>query len=167
MQENSILQINESAVESSEFKHGDTLHHFRKDFTGAFTASKLIASQYEIPPGKASWPYHYHMANEEMFYILEGEGEMRTKEGTLPVRAGDFFRFPIGENGVHQLINTSPDKTLKYLDFGTTVEPDLVVQPDSQKIGVFAGGAPCQNKSIRTMWKYYRLGTELHYLDGE
>ena len=167
MRENKIHHTNEAAVERSEFKHGDKLHHLRKDFTAGLKTSKLIASQYEIPPGKASWPYHYHFANEEMFYILEGEGEMRTKDGVVPVKAGDFFRFPVGEEGAHQLINTSGDKNLKYLDFGTTIEPDLVIQPDSQKIGIFAGGAPCQDKSIRTLWNYYRLGTELDYLDGE
>ena len=167
MREEKILHVNQADVVGNEFQHGDRLHHIRKDFTGNLTTSRLIASQYEIPPGKASWPYHYHMANEEMFYILEGKGEMRTKDGVVPVQAGDFFRFPIGESGVHQLVNTATDTNLKYLDFATTVQPDLVVQPDSQKVGLFAGGAPCQNKSIRTMWKYYRLGTEIDYLDGE
>ena len=36
---------------------------------------------YELPPRKASYPYHYHEASEETFYILQGVGELRTPEG--------------------------------------------------------------------------------------
>ncbi len=38
----------------------------------------MVASLYEIPPGKVSWPFHYHVANEEIFCIIDGESELRT-----------------------------------------------------------------------------------------
>jgi uncharacterized cupin superfamily protein len=165
--EDETFVINGDQMDWSEMIHGEKIHHKRKNFTKDFTSNKLVASLYEIPPGKVSWPFHYHIANEELFYILEGEGELRTKEQVLKVKPGDFLRFPTGENGVHQLKNTSSDKPLKYLDIGTTHHPDLVFMPDSNKVGLFGGGAPCQNNKNRSIWKYFSLNSEIDYLEGE
>ena len=38
-------------------------------------AVSLGCSWYEVEPGKAAFPNHYHCANEEGIYILEGSGE--------------------------------------------------------------------------------------------
>ena len=161
------LIINENQMDWSEMIHGEKIHHKRKNFTKDLTTNKLVASLYEIPPGKVSWPFHYHIANEEIFYIIEGEGELRTNDKIVKVKSGDLLRFPIGEKGVHQLKNISTDKPLKYLDFGTTNHPDLVFMPDSNKVGLFGGGAPCQNNKNRFIWKYYDLDTEIDYLKNE
>lgn len=165
--EDVILKINADQLEDAKMIHGKRIEHYRKNFTKDLTENKLVASLYEVPPGKVSWPFHYHLANEEVFYILEGEGELRTHEGVIRVSAGDFLRFPVGENGAHQLKNISSDKPLKYLDFGTTSHPDIVFMPDSNKVGLFGGGAPCQNTKNRTVWKYFDLDTEIDYLEGE
>ena len=159
--------INQDQLNWTEMVHGEKIHHKRKNFTSELTTNKIVASLYEIPPGKASWPFHYHMANEEVFFIIEGEGDLRSADKTIKVKAGDFIRFPVGEKGAHQLINTSENRTLKYLDFGTTNHPDLVFMPDSNKVGLFDGGAPCQNNKNRIIWKYFDLNTEIGYLDGE
>jgi uncharacterized cupin superfamily protein len=165
--EDRTFKINIRDMEWSELTHGDRISHRRKDFTRDFKTNKMVASLYEIPPGKVSWPFHYHIANEEIFFILDGTGELRTRDGTMKVIAGDFLRFPVGEGGLHQLKNTSSDKSLKYLDFGTTNQPDLVFMPDSNKVGIFGGGAPCQNKEIRFIWKYFDLDTEIDYFKDE
>lgn len=162
------FKINASELNWDEWTHGEQIQHKRKNFTKNFTENKLVASLYEVPPGKVSWPFHYHIANEEAFYILEGEATLRTfNDKIIKVKAGDFIRFPIGERGVHQLKNTSKDKILKYLDFGTTHHPDVVFMPDSNKLGIFGGGAPCQNNENRNIWKYFNLDTEIDYLQGE
>jgi uncharacterized cupin superfamily protein len=101
------------------------------------------------------------------FYIIDGKGELRTNDKTIKVKTGDFLRFPVGEKGVHHLKNTSTEKPLKYLDFGTTNHPDLVFMPDSNKVGLFGGGAPYQNNKNRYIWKYYDSDTEIDYLKGE
>ena len=165
--EDEILKVSEETLNWVAWKHGDKIQHKRKDFTKDLTTNKLVASVYEIPPNKVSWPFHYHIANEEVFYILEGCGELRTFDKTIPVQKGDFLRFPVGEKGVHQLKNTSSDIPLKYLDFGTTNHPDLVFMPDSNKVGLFGGGAPCQNSKERNIWKYFDLDTEINYLKDE
>ena len=81
---------------------------------------------YEVPPGKRAWPYHYHLANEEAVYVLE---------------AGDRVALKKGEAGAHGVINTS-EVPLRYLYFPTMAEPDVLVYPDSRKIGISAGSAP-------------------------
>lgn len=165
--EEDILRINENEMEWDSLSHGDKIEHKRKNFTKDLTENKIVAGLYEILPGKVSWPFHYHIANEEVFYIIEGEGEMKTNGDSFMVKAGDFIRFPVGENGAHQLKNTSADKPLKYLDFGTTNHPDLVFMPDSNKVGIFGGGAPCQSMKNRTIWKYFNLDTEIDYMKDE
>ncbi len=53
---------------------------------------RLGCSLYELPPGKKSWPYHYHTGNEEAIFVLEGGGgDERTLE------SGDYAAFPVGE----------------------------------------------------------------------
>jgi len=44
--------------------------------------------------------------------------------------------FPRGETGVHQIVNRS-DETVRFLAFSSSGEPDVVVQPDSGKVGAF------------------------------
>jgi uncharacterized cupin superfamily protein len=73
--------------------------------------NKMYCDIYEIPPGKTNWPLHYHTCNEEIFYIIEGFGEVVTESGVLTVKSGDILRFPAGEKGVHQLKNTSDSET--------------------------------------------------------
>ncbi|WP_395407369.1 cupin domain-containing protein [Pseudoduganella sp. UC29_106] len=39
----------------------------------------------EVPPGKRAFPLHNHRVNEEMFFILEGSGEVRIGELTYSI----------------------------------------------------------------------------------
>lgn len=133
------LRINEEEVEWNSWSKADEIEHNRKRMIDDEHINKLYCDIYEIPPGKANWPHHYHTCNEEIFYIIEGQGEVVTESGVLKVKPGDMLRFPVGEKGAHQLKNTSDSKTLKYLDFGTTNFPDVVFMPTDNKIELFAG----------------------------
>ncbi len=60
-----------------------------------------------LPPGKAQCPFHSHRGEEEMFFIIEGEGELRFGEARYPIRANDVIACPTGGAEVaHQIINT-------------------------------------------------------------
>src|SRR5262249_14502850 len=59
---------------------------------------------HEIPPGKHSWPYHFHWANEEAIYVLAGQGILRTPQGEIAVGPGDYMAFPVGPEYAHQMI---------------------------------------------------------------
>ena len=86
-----------------------------------------------VPPGKRAFPAHNHRVNEEMFFVLEGSGELRVGARTWPVRAGDVIACPPGgPETAHQLVNTG-DAELKYLAVSTRLYPELCEYPDSGK----------------------------------
>ena len=64
-----------------------------------------------LPPGTATTPHH-HPRTEEIYYILEGQGDMRIGLETRPVNVGDAIGIPPGH--VHQIRNTG-DVILKFL----------------------------------------------------
>lgn len=96
----------------------------------------------EIPPGKAAYPYHYHSAITEVFYIISGIGRLETAEGERKVKAGDLLVFPSGENGSHQIWNTSTTAPLVYLDCDTVSAVDAAFYPRSKKVGLLIDGKP-------------------------
>ena len=51
----------------------------------------------ELPPGKQSCPFHFHMLEEEHLYVLEGECTLRLGSERLSFKAGDYAVFPAGE----------------------------------------------------------------------
>ena len=128
----------------------------RRDFLQVHEANTLVRV-YELPPGKAAYPYHYHLKNEETFFILKGEGLLRTPEGERPVRSGDLIFFPAGEDGAHKLTNTSRTENLLYLDMDVVHDLDVTVYPDSGKLGVWG----------RDMSKIYRIDDDVDYYEGE
>jgi uncharacterized cupin superfamily protein len=102
---------------------------------------KLGCNLTEIAPGSRSFPYHFHHANEEMFFVLEGEGTLRWPGGETPLRPGDVVGCVAGAAGAHQIFN--PGKVpLRYLALSTLVDPEIVEYPDSGKFGATAGRPP-------------------------
>jgi uncharacterized cupin superfamily protein len=119
-------------------------------------ARKLGAGFDILAAGKRSCPYHYHLAQEEMFVILEGEGTLRVAGELLPVRAGDVVFIPPGPAYPHQLINTST-APMRYLSISTQERPELCYYPDSDKLAAFADGHGIMQ----------RRSDKLDYWDGE
>lgn len=106
---------------------------------GAALESKMLGFNITvIPPGKRAFPYHAHRGNEEMFFILEGEGSVRIDGAVHRLRAGDFVSLPPGRDSAHQIINDST-APLRYLAVSTMQQPEVVEYPDSGKYGLMAG----------------------------
>lgn len=130
---------------------GDAAQRFdaRMGMIGAkLGAKKLGYNLTAVPPGKRAFPHHNHRFNEEMFFVVEGRGEVRIGEQTFPIRAGDVIACPPGGPEVaHQIVN-SGDSELRYLAVSTRHSPEVVDYPDSGKFGVLAefgndaGGKP-------------------------
>jgi uncharacterized cupin superfamily protein len=105
----------------------------------------------ELPPGKAQCPFHSHHAEEEMFLVLDGEGELRFGSQRYPIRKHDVIACPTGGAEVaHQIINTGTT-TMRYLSLSTLATVEACEYPDSQKVGVWAGheGRPALRKMMR------------------
>ncbi|MBF6561070.1 MAG: cupin domain-containing protein [Candidatus Binataceae bacterium] len=139
----------------------------RRKALGAAAGSRMLgASVYEIPPGAAAWPYHFHCANEEAIYVLEGAGTLRLGDAEIALRAGHFVALPAGRANAHRLDNTSA-APLRYLCVSTMIEPEVSFYPDSDKFGVMAGAPPGGDKARRTFSGVFRIGPAVGYFDGE
>ena len=93
-------------------------------------------SLWELPPSEAAYPYHYHLAEEELLVVLDGRPSMRTPDGWRDLLEGEVVPFLRGEQGAHQLLNRT-EETVRFLAFSTNGEPDIVLYPDSGKLGAF------------------------------
>jgi uncharacterized cupin superfamily protein len=90
----------------------------------------------EIEPGKSSFDYHYHETDEEAFYIISGEGVVRTPKGDITVRTGDAITFPPGPDGAHSIRNESQTEKLIYIDFDTHNLPEITHFPDTGRVSI-------------------------------
>lgn len=101
-------------------------------------ARKLGYNITAIAPGKRAYPFHNHLANEEMFFVLAGSGEIRIGEATYPIAPGDVIACPAGgTDTAHQIINTGTEE-LRYLSVSTRISPEVVEYPDGGSFGVLA-----------------------------
>lgn len=104
-----------------------------------------------LPPGKVQCPFHSHHAEEEMFLILDGEGELRFGAERYPLRRHDVIACPPGGPEVaHQIINTGT-VDMRYLALSTLTEVEVCEYPDSRKLLVVTGkpGEPGLRKMVR------------------
>jgi len=109
----------------------------------------------ELPPGKQSCPFHYHLLEEEHILMLEGEATLRLGDKRLRFSAGQFVSFPAGAERAHCLINEST-APVRYLIIGDNNPNEVAVYPDSGKL-MLRGF----NRTVVT------LGTKRDYWDGE
>jgi len=101
-------------------------------------AKKLGYNLTVVPPGKCAFPRHTHHANEEMFFVIEGEGILRRGDSEYPVRQGDVIACPAGTGAAHQISNTG-EADMKYLAVSTTISPEVCEYPDSNKVAALSG----------------------------
>jgi uncharacterized cupin superfamily protein len=130
-------------------------------------AKKLGYNITAIPPGKSAFPLHNHHINEEMFFILQGTGEVRFGEATHPIRTGDFIACPPGGKEVaHKIVNTGADD-LRYLAVSTKMTPEIVDYPDSGKFGILAEYPQGADEKPQRFVFVGREQQSLAYWDGE
>ena len=158
-------RVNRDDLDWDGTERSDRVGWRRKRLGAAAGGADLGCSLYELPPGKRAWPYHYHAGNEEAIYVLAGEGTLRHAGGTDDLRAGDYVALPAGEDGAHRVINDS-EGALRYLALSTMRDPEVLVYPDSGKVGAMAG-APPGGTGDRDVDAYFRRGDAVDYWDGE
>lgn len=152
-----ILKIKIQDIPLKHKNEHDGYEYFKRELVPKGNTQRCAISVYMIPPGKSAYPYHYHTENEEAFYIIKGNGILKTPTGDTEVFAGDFLFFPANEKGAHKLTNTSETDTLEYLDFDTHSEIDVAFYPDSGKVGIWG-------KNIN---KLFKISQQVEYYDGE
>ena len=116
----------------------------------------LGMSIYDLPPGEAICPYHFEWTDEEWLIVVAGTATVRTPDGETVLDAGDVACFPAGPTGAHHVRNAS-EQPVRVAIFSTKNEFGIAEYPDSDKVGVWAGG------------EHYMLrrADHLDYWDGE
>ena len=119
-------------------------------------ASRLGMSVYELPPDQAICPYHFEWTDEEWLIVVAGRPTLRTPDGERSLEPGDVVCFPAGPDGAHHVRNETGELA-RVAILSTKNEVGIAEYPDSDKIGVWAGGT------------HYMLRRSQHldYWDGE
>jgi uncharacterized cupin superfamily protein len=124
-------------------------------------AERIGATVYEIAPGQRNFPYHYHLALEELVVVLAGTPTLRQPSGERTLQPGDAVLFPRGEAGGHQLRNDT-DQPARVLMVSSKADVEAVVYPDSDKLGV--AGVAADGTKVRLIT---RPESAVDYWDGE
>ena len=156
MKTNKIIVTRQADITAKHENH--TEYEYYKHLVLPKKGNQCTVAVMEIPPGKAAYPYHYHVGITEVFYIISGEGKLETPEGEKKIAMGDVIVFPPGESGGHKIWNTSESATLRYIDVDTTTMSDVIFYPESEKVGMVLNGTP---------HSYYKEEDKTGYYDGE
>ena len=132
--------LNISELEYKTMTNGDRFEARLGAIGSRLGAQKLGYNVTVVQPGKRAFPLHNHRANEEMFFVLEGEGELRFGKERHAIKKGDVIACPAGGvETAHQIVNTSSAE-LRYLAVSTKLSPELAEYPDSGNFAVLADG---------------------------
>ena len=93
----------------------------------------------ELPPGSSSGHRHWHEAEDEMVYLLQGHAVLVEDAETL-LGPGDCASWPAGTAIGHRLDNRS-DLPVRYLVVGTRLERDVIHYTDHDLVTHKAGPA--------------------------
>lgn len=160
--------LNIADVEFNSWGHGERFEAKLGDIGRTLGAKKLGYNLTVLPPGKRAFPFHSHRVNEEMFFVVEGEGEVRIGEERYAIRHGDVICCPPGgPHTAHQIINNS-DAELSYLAISTRDQPEIAEYPDSGKYGIHSEFMGADGKPETTRWVIRGGGTTMDdYWEGE
>ena len=158
--------VNVADIPVMRRSHGERFEAEFQPVGAALSSVKLGFNVTTVPPGKRAFPYHAHRANEEMFFVLEGEGSVRIAGEIHRIRTGDFISLPPGSDSAHQIFNDSP-APLRYLCVSTMELPEVVEYPDSGKVGLTAGTSGGRAPAADSLRHFFIVGDAVDYYEGE
>ena len=148
--------VNVSDLEPVE-RDGATVGRRNRDLGRAAGSRRTGLRHAEVLPGKLNAAPHCHSAEEEIFVILDGEGDLLLWEtgGVTehPVRRGSVVARPPGSGVAHSF--RAGEQGMILLMYGTRDPNDICFYPRSGKV-FFTG-----------LGLITRLGESLDYWDGE
>jgi hypothetical protein len=157
--------VNEQDLEWGEQSHGEKFGYRRKQLGSSPAGRSWVAASTRCRRDEERGPTTTTSPTRRLSTPWKARGCSGSTNGGVLSR-GDYVALPVGEARAHQIINSS-DKPLRYLCFSTMIEPDAMIYPDSNKIGLFAGSAPGGPKEKRTLRKVLRSDAEVGYYEGE
>ena len=148
--------VNVTDVDSVE-RDGATVGRRVRNLGRAAGSSRTGLRLSDVLPGKLNAPPHCHSAEEEIFVVLEGDGNLLLweEDGIVEhaVRAGSVVARPAGTGVGHAF--RGGEQGMTVLMYGTRDPNDICYYPRSAKV-YFTG-----------LGVIARLGDSLDYWDGE
>jgi uncharacterized cupin superfamily protein len=86
-----------------------------------------------LQPGSRTSRKHWHLAEDELVYVLEGEITLVEGDSVAELVAGEAATFKAGVAVGHYLENRSPRPT-RCLVFGTRATVDRITYPDDDRV---------------------------------
>jgi uncharacterized cupin superfamily protein len=156
--------INLADVPLRDMAHGKAFAAKVGSFGRSIGSTGIGCMLHVVEPGKRALPFHAHHVVEELFIVLEGEGEYRYGDQVFPIRANDVLAAPAG-GPAHQIVNTG-NGALRYLGISTAATTEVVEYPDSGKFAVTSRYDWSTGKGgVRFIGR--QGGESLDYWDGE
>jgi uncharacterized cupin superfamily protein len=120
-----------------------------------------------VPPGKRAFPPHNHQINEEMFFVLEGTGEVRIGEIAYPIHPGDIVACLAGGKEMAHVVTNTGDVELKYLAISTKISPEICEYPETGKYTVYSEPPAGADGKPDMIGVTGHGGTDVNYWEGE
>jgi uncharacterized cupin superfamily protein len=121
-------------------------------------AEQIGAGLYELAPGQRTYPYHWHVVQEEWLIVLRGHPTLRDPSGERRLSPGDCVLFKRGAEGAHMIRNDTEEPVrLLLLSSDEDAAAEIAFYPDSGKVGIWGS-------DVR---KILPADAELDYFEGE
>ena len=126
-------------------EHGSKFKNERKVLTPIAESyiPKVGCSAFRLEPGQRAFPLHEHLANDEAILITKGSGILQYADEQIRVTEGDYLHLPAASGCAHHMINDS-HAPLEYLCISSLVLPEIVLYPESEKLGAISYIAPSE-----------------------
>ena len=136
-----ILRAEDIAARSKKFSHPwNPKSEIQGTWMGHIAGlARTGVSLGRLAPGKESFAYHAHHAEEEWVYVISGRAVARIDGHDYELRAGDFVAFPT-PSVPHNMANPF-DEEVVYLMGGESLSTDVVDFPDLGRQMVKSGGS--------------------------
>ena len=105
------------------------LERWRKRLGNAVGLDQFGVNLTTLKPGAWSSMRHWHAAEDELIYVLEGELVLCEDNGETVLKPGDAAGWKAGTPNGHCLINRS-SRDAVYLEIGTRAKHDKAEYPD-------------------------------------
>lgn len=96
-------------------------------------AEQIGVNLVELAPGRQSCPMHWHLREEEHFYVLEGRCVLRSGDERHDMGPGDYVCFPAGTRIAHAFENPHA-LPCRLLAIGSRSPDEIAVYPESRKM---------------------------------
>jgi uncharacterized cupin superfamily protein len=112
-------------------------------------ATQIGVNIVELAPGRQNCPLHWHLREEEHFYVLSGRCVLRTDDARHTMGPGDYVCFPAGTRIAHAFENPY-DEPCRVMAIGSRHADEIAVYPESGKMKIRALGkiVPLPDESL-------------------